>query len=122
MAEAFGEDGLGRLLAVRASAQGQAYRARVPKAGGLEARLEALARIRTEEGYMAEVARDADGVLLLLENHCPICAAAAACTGLCQAELRVFQDVLGADVEVERTDHILQGARRCAYRVRETEV
>ena len=55
---------------------------------------------------------------LLVENHCPICSAAAQCQGLCAAELAVFRAVLGPDVDVERTDHILAGARRCAYRVR----
>ena len=35
----------------------------------------------------------------------------------CRAELEVFQDTLGAGVIVERTDHILAGARRCAYRI-----
>jgi len=30
----------------------------------------------------------------------------------------VFHDVLGPDVEIERIDHILAGARRCAYRIR----
>ncbi len=39
------------------------------------------------------------------------------CTGLCAAELSVFQAVLGINVEVTRGDHILAGARRCAYRV-----
>jgi predicted ArsR family transcriptional regulator len=29
----------------------------------------------------------------------------------------VFRDVLGPDVEIRRTDHILAGARRCAYRI-----
>ncbi|MEM1241845.1 MAG: transcriptional regulator, partial [Cyanobacteria bacterium P01_H01_bin.26] len=32
-------------------------------------------------------------------------------------ELEVFQAVLGEHVEVERTEHILNGSRRCAYRV-----
>ena len=65
---------------------------------------------------MAEWRADADG-FLLLENHCPICAAATACQGFCRAELDVFRAVLGPGVSVERTDHILAGARRCAYRI-----
>ena len=80
-------------------------------------RLQALAAIRSEEGYMAEVRKAEGGAYLLIENHCPVCHAAAACTGLCAAELSVFQAVLGLDVEVTRGDHILAGARRCAYRV-----
>jgi predicted ArsR family transcriptional regulator len=66
---------------------------------------------------MADVKRGGDGELLLVENHCPICAAAASCTGLCAGELEVFQAVLGDDVAVTRTEHIVAGARRCAYRV-----
>ena len=75
------------------------------------------ARIRREEGYMAEWTRAEDGALLLVENHCPICAAARTCQGLCRDELSLFREILGDDVEVERTEHLLSGARRCAYRV-----
>jgi predicted ArsR family transcriptional regulator len=65
---------------------------------------------------MAEWSR-ADGGFLLIENHCPICAAAAVCQGLCREELSLFRRVLGSEVRVERTDHVLAGARRCAYRI-----
>ena len=65
---------------------------------------------------MAEWRADAGG-FLLLENHCPICAAATACQGFCRAELAVFRAVLGPDVTVDRTEHIPAGARRCAYRI-----
>jgi predicted ArsR family transcriptional regulator len=116
---AFGTEGLDRLIAVRTKAQVEAYLAQMPSGGSLRKRLEALARLRTREGYMAEVKKKADGALLLIENHCPICAAATACTNLCAGELRAFQEVLGKDVRVERIDHILAGARRCAYRVTE---
>ncbi len=67
---------------------------------------------------MAEVRED-EGGLLLLEHHCPICAAARLCTGLCREELALFAQVLGTGVAVERVSHILAGAGRCAYRVRE---
>ena len=58
------------------------------------------------------------GEYLLIENHCPVCAAAHACRGLCRGELELFREVLGPGVEVERVDHILTGARCCSYRVR----
>ena len=119
MREAFGDDGMEKLLAARTAEQVAAYRERVMPARSLKARLEALAQIRTEEGYMAAVVRDDDGDgYLLVENHCPICAAAKACQGLCASELAVFQAVVGDAATVERVDHILAGARRCAYRVR----
>ncbi len=119
MREAFGDEGMEKLLAARTAEQVAAYRERVMPARSLKARLEALAQIRTEEGYMAAVVRDDDGDgYVLVENHCPICAAAKACQGLCASELAVFQAVVGDAATVERVDHILAGARRCAYRVR----
>lgn len=115
--KAFGKAGLERLLALRTRDQIVAYRERMAGAESLRQRLKALAMIRTDEGYMADVKPQAGGAFLLVENHCPICAAATACTGLCAKELEVFQSVLGDDVVISRTEHIVAGARRCAYRV-----
>jgi predicted ArsR family transcriptional regulator len=113
---AFGDDGLDKLLKLRGRDQVAAYRAKLDRQPSLPKKLQALAEIRTDEGYMAGVEKTAGGYLLV-ENHCPVCAAAAACTGLCKLELEVFQKSLGRDVKVERLDHILAGARRCAYLV-----
>jgi len=55
--------------------------------------------------------------VLLVEHHCPICTAASACAGLCSSELDLFRDVMGPAVRVERTQHLLAGDRRCAYRM-----
>ena len=113
----FGKAGVDRLLATRTRNQIGAYRKQMAGVDSLRKRLKALAAIRTAEGYMADIKPQADGAYLLVENHCPICAAAGACTGLCAQELEVFQVVLGESVEVNRTGHIVAGARRCAYRV-----
>jgi predicted ArsR family transcriptional regulator len=96
-----------------------AYRRVVPDGAGatLPARVAALARQRSAEGYMAEARADGDDVLLV-EHHCPVCSAAAACTGLCRGELDLFRAVLGADVVVDRTQHLIAGDPRCVYRVR----
>ena len=67
---------------------------------------------------MAAWTTEPDGSLLLVENHCPICAAATACQGFCRAELEVFRSVLGPDVTVERVDHIVAGGRRCSYTIK----
>jgi predicted ArsR family transcriptional regulator len=114
--EAFGEGGIDRLLEVRTRHQIESYGEQIAR-DSLQEKLEKLAMLRTNEGYMAEVEELADGSFLLIENHCPICAAATACTGLCARELEVFQAVLGAEVTVDRTEHIVAGARRCAYQV-----
>jgi predicted ArsR family transcriptional regulator len=113
----FGEAAVDRLIARREAHTAQAYAAAMAQAETLEARVARLAEIRTAEGYMADWSSDPAGGYLLVENHCPICAAAAACQGFCRAELEVFRHVLGPAATVERTDHILAGARRCAYRI-----
>ncbi len=114
----FGERGLAKLVSVRTREQEKSYRLRMPgRAAPLEQRVAALARIRRDEGYMAEYSRRSDGSMLLVENHCPICAAAQACQGLCRDELALFRRLLGGGAKVERTEHMLEGARRCAYRI-----
>jgi len=115
--EAFGDAGMEKLLGIRTRHQIADYQAHIPAQNSLAQKLEALAQKRTDEGYMAEVETLEDGSFLLIENHCPICAAANACTGLCDRELQVFQAILGEETTVERTEHIVAGARRCVYRV-----
>src|ERR1700687_5672832 len=119
---AFGEAGMDKLLAERTRRQKDEYRARLRPAGNsLAKRAQALSEIRREQGYMAECTRMPDGSMLLVENHCPICAAAATCQGLCREELSLFRAVMGDKARVERTDHIQAGARRCAYRITPAE-
>lgn len=117
MQETFGAEGLNRVLVSRCRTQQSDYLKRIRPSDPLKKRLAELARLRTEEGYMAEVRREKGGSFLLVENHCPICAAANACQGFCSTELDLFRSVLGPGVEVERVEHIVSGDRRCAYRV-----
>src|SRR5262249_22482364 len=111
-----GEEVLDRLIDSRAAESRAAYAAALEGAADLGERVARLAEARTREGYMAE-SRAEGGGYLLVENHCPICVAATACPGFCRAELDTFREVLGPDVSVERTEHIVQGDRRCAYRI-----
>jgi len=117
MRAVFGERGMDELIEHREHASVVEYGKSIGARRSLRQKLIALAEIRSREGYMAEIAEDTPGSFLFVENHCPICAAAAACQGLCRSELAIFRAVLGAGVTVERTDHILAGARRCAYRI-----
>jgi predicted ArsR family transcriptional regulator len=115
-----GELALDHLIAVREAETRDLYRTELAGIATLARRVGRLAELRNREGYMAEWRR-AGTVFLLLENHCPICTAATECQGFCRSELSLFRDVLGPGVEVERTEHILAGARRCAYRIKPTQ-
>lgn len=115
--ELFGPEGLAKFVKKHGDMQRIAYGEKLAGAKSVGDRVKQLAKARSDEGYMAEAQKDGRD-WLLIENHCPICSAAKACTGLCAGELKVFSDVLGEDVAVAREEHILAGARRCAYRVR----
>ncbi len=116
---ALGERALDRVIAARSDRQATAYSLALEGPHDLGERLARLADIRSEEGYLAEVRVDGDA-FVLIEHHCPIRDAAAACGALCGAELDVFQRSLGSAVTVSRTQHVLAGDRRCAYRVAAT--
>ncbi len=111
-----GEQALDALVAARGQETAIAYQQAMAGAADLATRIEYLAMLRNREGYMADWWQEADGTWVLVENHCPVCAAATLCQGFCRAEMQIFRTVLRADVE--RMDHILAGARRCAYRIK----
>jgi predicted ArsR family transcriptional regulator len=114
--ETLGPAALDRIIRGRQNEIRRGYRTALEGARTLAARVARLTEIRAREGYMAEWRRDRDG-FLLLEHHCPICTAATACQGFCRSELEIFRDALGRDAVVERVEHLLAGARRCAYRI-----
>jgi predicted ArsR family transcriptional regulator len=113
----FGAVGLEKLVSERGQRQIQSYRALLADVETWQEKVKAIATLRSQEGYMAEVIIESEQSLLLVENHCPICTAAQTCQKLCNAELDVFQTVLGENLTVERVEHILQGDRRCVYRI-----
>lgn len=110
-----GPDALETVIAARERKTETLYRETLAGAATLAERVARLAELRLAEGYMASWWQEEDGCFILVENHCPICAAAAACRNFCRSELDIFRNVLAAPVE--RTEHLLQGARRCAYRI-----
>lgn len=113
----FGDEGLESLLGDRARSQIQTYAAQLPENSDWQERVAALAELRSQEGYMAEAIELSADVLLLVENHCSICTAARDCPRLCSLELEVFEALLEPTVTIERVEHILNGDRRCAYRI-----
>lgn len=115
----FGAAGLDRLIVEREREMLARYKRALRGAKTVADRTQRLAKLRVEEGYMAESVPASDGSILLVENHCPVCAAARACQGLCRSELQIFRALLPG-ASVERVDHILAGARRCAYRIETT--
>ena len=115
MRDVLGEAALDAVIEARGKETERLYRARLAERSELPDKLAALAEIRREEGYMAQLEARDDG-WLLIENHCPICAAARACQGFCRSELAIFSSLL-APANVTRVEYLMDGARRCAYRI-----
>jgi predicted ArsR family transcriptional regulator len=115
-----GETALSRLLERRREQITAAYRKRLACEPDITRKLTALADVRTAEGYMARVEKLGDEDFLLIEDHCPICAAAMTCQGFCSIELQVFLTLLGPGWHIQREDHVPAGARRCSYRINRT--
>tara|TARA_B110000467_G_C18311082_1_gene478180 strand:- start:851 stop:1489 length:639 start_codon:yes stop_codon:yes gene_type:complete len=116
----FGDDGLEKLIEHRESTAMANYRLALADRFGIKEKLGTLAKIRSDEGYMAVVEEegvDENKIFWLLENHCPICAAASKCLSFCRSELNMFQTLLNEVATVSREEHIVEGARRCAYKV-----
>lgn len=88
---------------------------RLPADAPLIDRAHELAVIQDEQGYLAEAILGADGVLRLVERNCAIHRVSAEHLVACQAELDLFRDLLGTDVE--RESHIAAGDRCCSYRI-----
>jgi DeoR family suf operon transcriptional repressor len=78
-------------------------------------RMAAVARLLSDDGYMAEgTASSQTGSLI--EHNCAIQAVAERFPEICAAEARFLAAVLGA--RVDRREHILSGCSACEYRVR----
>ena len=116
--EALGDDGLDTVITTRSARQRAAY-ANALDGTPVRLRASALAEMRTAEGYLAEIVDNDDGSLILVEHHCPICDAAAACQNLCRDELATFESLFDGQATVEREQHLLGGDKRCAYRITE---
>ena len=116
--EVLGEDAMEKLIRSREMGTRKRYSTLLAGERSLAKKVARLAEIRNQEGYMATWEREGEGdSYLLVENHCPICAAARACAGFCRSEQAIFEHALGREIRVERVEHLLAGARRCAYRI-----
>lgn len=79
-------------------------------------KLIAMARLLSDDGYMAEARSAADESGTLIEHNCAIQTVAERFPEICAAEAKFLAAVLGG--EVQREHHILAGCSACEYRVR----
>jgi len=112
-----GDDLVEQVFAARRRQIGDRIRRRVteklPAGAPLEDRVRLLAALQDEAGYLAEAVIDDDGPLRLKEHNCAIDKIARRTQAPCDAELALFRELLGPDVQ--RESHIASGDRCCTY-------
>lgn len=80
---------------------------------GDDDRIEEVARVLTEEGFMAEVAADEEGRKLLRLCHCPMRNLVEVTKAPCRSELRYVREMLGK--RLSRISYMPSGDSSCCY-------
>ena len=91
---------------------------RLARNSSLGAKITELAKILDEDGYLATSENVSPGVWRIVEHNCAIWAVAQKYGQACTSELDFIRAVLPGTT-VERVQHMIAGAKRCAYEVRE---
>jgi DeoR family suf operon transcriptional repressor len=83
----------------------------------LGAKVAELTRILDEDGYLASSEKVEPGVYRIVEHNCAIWAVAQRYGQACLSEIEFIRAALDG-ANVERVQHMVAGARHCAYEVR----
>jgi predicted ArsR family transcriptional regulator len=106
------------LFKLRQQRQENLYRDIVPSDSDFEKKLEALAKMQNDKGYMVELKKDEQtGKYILVESNCPISTVAKEYTYACNCEKTLFENVLNAKVEQEQC--MATGGDNCVYIIHE---
>ncbi|MGH2734743.1 MAG: helix-turn-helix transcriptional regulator [Actinomycetota bacterium] len=80
------------------------------------ARVEELARILDEDGYLADASKTEDGAWLVTEHNCAIFGVAMRYGLACSSEIEFIRATL-PDAGIERISHMVAGEHHCSYRI-----
>ncbi|MWV42418.1 winged helix-turn-helix transcriptional regulator [Paenibacillus sp. HJL G12] len=79
-------------------------------------KVEVLAEIQNENGYMVELQKNNEHEYTLMEYNCPISQIAKKYNHACTCEMNMFESLLGA--EVGRTECLAKGDKKCVYTIK----
>ena len=110
VARIFDKRGQRRLAGARLRTAGRPF----PK------KVEIVAAILDEDGYLADFTARDDGTFIITEHNCAVLAVAQRYQHACRSELDFLRAAL-PEAEVNRIAHRINGAHVCAYEVRPAE-
>lgn len=108
-----GRDAVRAMFAQRFRAHAERLRAELTDAS-LEAKVEAVVRLLSEQGFMAAWKVEED-MVTLAEHHCAVRAAAEQFPEICAAEADFLREVLQRDLQ--RDSYIPDGCNACQYTI-----
>jgi DeoR family transcriptional regulator, suf operon transcriptional repressor len=110
------EDGtlIDRIFVRRRDHRVEAARARMVDKRTMAAKVQELARILDEDGYLAESEDLGDGRFRITEHNCAVLSVARNYPNACASEIEFIRAVLPG-ATVERVSHIIAGQHHCAY-------
>lgn len=85
----------------------------------LSEKVQQLAEIQNESGYMTECEQTDNGDFVLMEHNCPISQIANRYNHACDCELNLFESLL--NTKVERTECLAQNGKKCVYVIRQQD-
>ena len=111
-----GKEGVEKVLHERQTELFDQYYKRL-KGLDFDKQVKELARIRDEEGYIAESRSKSDGKHVLLEYNCPIIHIAEKHWEACSTETELFEKLLGANIDT--THRAAKGDLICKFVIKE---
>jgi DeoR family suf operon transcriptional repressor len=94
-----------------------AARARLDRQSSFAAKVNELAKILDEDGYLAAPEELPDGSFRIAERNCAIFVVAREHPLACSTELEFLRAAL-PEAEIERVTHMMAGAHACSYEIR----
>ncbi|MCL6585205.1 MAG: transcriptional regulator [Anoxybacillus sp.] len=85
----------------------------------LDEKMQKLLELQNEQGYMAQLKKDGQGVYHFIAHHCPIAEIAKKYRSICSCELQLFQQLLNSKVALQTC--ITKGDDVCHYTIQETD-
>lgn len=110
----YGQEAVEAIFKARAQKISGIYKPYV-NAKSLQGRIEQLVELRQRDGYMASWDSEDEGEFIVTELNCPIHQVAKECAQACDGDLRLYSDLLEADVIM--LTHQIQGDNACSYKI-----
>ncbi|MFA9560041.1 helix-turn-helix transcriptional regulator [Evansella sp. AB-rgal1] len=108
------------LFKKRRERQRKRFEKRIGIGKTLEEKVQELAQLQNEQGFMVEITHEEDGSIIFKEYNCPIAAVAKQFPMICESELLLFKEVLDTE-DIECKMCIATGHDpHCYYKIRNT--